>query len=257
MDAAFITDGASGSRWESEYSDPQWIYVDLGKKQKIESVVLKWEAAHAKEYELQVSNDANNWTTVYKSDNSTGGTETLKIKPVSARFIKLNCISRATIFGYSLFELEVYGKLQSQDELSPVQFIKLKLNDNHGNLISENFYWRNGIHDEDFTALNNMKEATISCKLIDKKQENNKEIIKLSIKNNSKVIAFANRIRLVNSATKERVLPVIVNENYFSLLPGEAKIITIEADSQLLKGGADILLKQFRKEEKNMLKIEN
>ncbi|HRU63938.1 MAG TPA: discoidin domain-containing protein, partial [Paludibacteraceae bacterium] len=103
MDAALITDGASGSRWESEYNDPQWIYVDLGKKQKIESVVLKWEAAHAKEYELQVSNDANNWTTIYKQQDSKGGTETIKIKPVSAQFVKLNCISRATIFGYSLF----------------------------------------------------------------------------------------------------------------------------------------------------------
>jgi hypothetical protein len=255
MDAALITDGSSGSRWESEYSDPQWIYVDLGKKQKIESVVLKWEAAYAKEYELQVSNDANNWTTIYKQQNSKGGTETIKIKPISAQFVKLNCTSRATIFGYSLFELEVYGKMQKQQELSPVQFVKLKLNDNQGNLLSENFYWRNGIHDEDYTALNNMKEATISCKLIDKNMENDKEKIKLLIKNDSKVIAFANRIRLVNSVTKERVLPLILNENYFSLLPGEEKIITIEADSQLLKGGVDVLLKQFRKEEKNVLKI--
>ena len=56
--ASMVTDGGAGSRWESAYSDPQWIYIDLGKEEKIEKVILRWEAACAKKYELQVSNDA-------------------------------------------------------------------------------------------------------------------------------------------------------------------------------------------------------
>ena len=63
--ASMVTDGGAGSRWESAYSDPQWIYIDLGKEEKIEKVILRWEAACAKKYELQVSNDAQEWKTVY------------------------------------------------------------------------------------------------------------------------------------------------------------------------------------------------
>ena len=48
--ASMVTDGGAGSRWESAYSDPQWIYIDLGKEEKIEKVILKWEAACAKKY---------------------------------------------------------------------------------------------------------------------------------------------------------------------------------------------------------------
>ena len=33
--ASLVADGGAGSRWESDASDSQWIYVDLGKKEKI------------------------------------------------------------------------------------------------------------------------------------------------------------------------------------------------------------------------------
>lgn len=255
MGASLIADGGTGSRWESEYADPQWIYVDLGKSKKIQSVVLKWEAAHAKEYELQISNDSKSWTTIYKKNDSHGGTEKIDFNPVKARFVRLNCISRATMFGYSLFELEVYDK--KQDGITPVHFIRLKLNDKKGKLISENFYWRNGINDLDYKALNNLEEAKVSCTLIEKIQENKLVKVKFVIKNNSKVIAFSNRIRLINSITKQRVLPVILSDNYISLLPGEEKIVTVEVDAELFKEGVDILLKQFSKNEKEILKIVN
>ena len=77
----------------SAYSDPQWIYIDLGKEEKIEKVILKWEAACAKKYELQVSNDAQEWKTVYTNKNGRGGTEQIELEPVTARYVELAGIS--------------------------------------------------------------------------------------------------------------------------------------------------------------------
>lgn len=249
-----VADGGAGSRWESAYSDPQWIYIDLGKEEKIEKVILKWEAACAKRYELQVSNDAKEWKTVYTNKEGKGGTEQIELEPVAARYVKLAGISRATSFGYSLFEFEVYGeKPKGIEELTPLHFIKLELTDAKGDLLSENFYWRNGVRDLDYTLLNTLPEADLSCRLVDKSMADGK--MKIAVKNNSGMVAFANRMRLVNKTTQERVLPVIMSDNYVTLMPGEEKVISMEAAPELLKGGVSVLVKQYGKVEQNKLDI--
>lgn len=252
--ASMVADGGAGSRWESAYSDPQWIYIDLGKEEKIEKVILKWEAACAKKYELQVSNDAKEWKTVYINKEGKGGTEQIELEPVAARYVKLAGISRATSFGYSLFEFEVYGeKPKGIEELTPLHFIKLELTDAKGDLLSENFYWRNGVRDLDYTLLNTLPEADLSCRLVDKSMADGK--MKIAVKNNSGTVAFANRVRLVNKATQERMLPVIMSDNYVTLMPGEEKVISMEAAPELLKGGVSVLVKQYGKAEQNKLDI--
>ena len=107
-------------------------------------------------------------------------------------------VSRATDFGYSLYEFEIYGKKQKNvEELTPLHFIRLELTDANGNLISDNFYWRNGVTDLDYTALNTLPEAELSCKLVDKSMISEGKM-KLSVKNHSKTVACANRIRSVS-----------------------------------------------------------
>ena len=251
--ASLVTDGGAGSRWESEYNDPQWIYVDLGKEEKIENIILKWETACAKKYTLQVSNDAKKWKTVYDNKDGKGGIEKIDLESVTARYVKLEGISRATQFGYSLFEFEIYGeKPEGIEELTPLHFIKLELTDADGNLLSENFYWRNGVRDLDYTQLNTLPEADLSCWLVNKSKDGKMQI---SVKNNSKTVAFANRVRLVNKATQKRVLPVIMSDNYVTLMPNEEKVISVEAAPELLKGGVSVLVKQYGKAEKSELDI--
>lgn len=251
--ASLVTDGGAGSRWESEYNDPQWIYVDLGKEEKIENIILKWETACAKKYTLQVSNDAKKWKTVYDNKDGKGGIEKIDLESVTARYVKLEGISRATLFGYSLFEFEIYGeKPEGIEELTPLHFIKLELTDADGNLLSENFYWRNGVRDLDYTQLNTLPEADLSCWLVNKSKDGKMQI---SVKNNSKTVAFANRVRLVNKVTQKRVLPVIMSDNYVTLMPNEEKVISVEAAPELLKGGVSVLVKQYGKAEKSELDI--
>ena len=253
--ASMVTDGGAGSRWESEYSDPQWIYVDLGKEEEVGSVVLKWETACAQEYELQVSGDAKKWKTVYANKEGKGGTERIDFHPVAARYVKLAAARRATHFGYSLFEFEIYGgKAERTEELTPLHFIRLELTDKEGNLLSENFYWRNGVKELDYTPLNTLPEAELTCELADGPEKAEGKM-KIAVKNHSGTVAFANRIRLVNKVTGKRVLPVIMSDNYITLMPGEEKVIDVEAAPERMKGGVSVLVKQYGKAERNKLDI--
>lgn len=106
--ASAAVDGNSGTRWSSAFSDPQWLQVDLGTSQTVCQVVLQWEAAYGKTYQIQVSSDANNWTTVYSTNTGAGGTETLNVSG-TGRYIRLYGTQRATQYGYSLWEFQVYA----------------------------------------------------------------------------------------------------------------------------------------------------
>ncbi|HEV2344946.1 MAG TPA: discoidin domain-containing protein [Actinocrinis sp.] len=102
------TDGNTGTRWSSAFSDPQWLQVDLGATHTISKVVLQWEAAYAKAFQIQTSNDGTNWTTIYSTTAGPGGTQTLSISG-SGRYVRMYGTTRATQYGYSLWEFQVYG----------------------------------------------------------------------------------------------------------------------------------------------------
>jgi hypothetical protein len=106
--AANAVDGNGATRWSSAFSDPQWIYVDLGASATVTRVVLQWEAAYGRAYQIQVSNDAATWTTIFSTTSGTGGVNDLAVSG-SGRYVRMNGTQRGTVWGYSLFELQVYG----------------------------------------------------------------------------------------------------------------------------------------------------
>ena len=101
-------DGLTDTRWSSEFSDPQWLAVDLGAPTRFSRVVLDWEEASALSYAIQVSLDDSAWTDVYVTTNGKGGTEEIKFAPTSARWVRCYGTKRATPFGYSLWEMRVF-----------------------------------------------------------------------------------------------------------------------------------------------------
>lgn len=119
--SANAVDGNEGTRWSSEYSDRQWIYVDLGKIQDVSSVILYWETAYAKQYQIQVSCDGFTWAVVYTESNNEGGENVVNFNTVQARYIKMYAWQRGTRYGYSLWEFEVYGNNQPQPGMQPSQ----------------------------------------------------------------------------------------------------------------------------------------
>jgi hypothetical protein len=107
--AASATDGNSGTRWSSAFSDPQWLQVDLGATHTINKVTLNWEAAYAKAFQIQTSNNGTTWTNIYSTTSGTGGNQTLSVSG-SGRYIRMNGTQRATQYGYSLWEFQVFGQ---------------------------------------------------------------------------------------------------------------------------------------------------
>jgi hypothetical protein len=104
----FAVDGDPTTRWSSDFSDPQWLAVDLGRVTKISRVELNWEAAYGKAYAIQVSTDGQEWTDVYKTDKGRGGIETIRFQPTDARWVRYHGTARGTQFGHSLWELRVF-----------------------------------------------------------------------------------------------------------------------------------------------------
>ena len=112
--AKYAFDNDKGTRWSSGFDDAQWIYVDLGKAYSVNRVVLSWEAAYGKNYEIQVSMDGNTWKTVKTMKEQNGGEDIIEFEAVKARYVKMNGITRGTGYGYSLWEMQVFtGKPQS------------------------------------------------------------------------------------------------------------------------------------------------
>ncbi|WP_049576131.1 DUF1996 domain-containing protein [Nonomuraea sp. SBT364] len=104
--AAF--DGDGSTRWSSAAADPQWLQVDLGASATVDRVTLTWEAAYATAFELQISGDGTTWTDLYTTTTGTGGTQTLDVDG-TGRYVRLHGTTRATGYGYSLWEFQVYG----------------------------------------------------------------------------------------------------------------------------------------------------
>ena len=102
------TDGKLTTRWASDWSDPQWIEVDLGQTYTVSGVQLAWESAYGQAYQIQVSNDNANWTTVYSTTTGVGGVDSINLSGVSGRYVRVYGTARGTTYGYSLYELGVY-----------------------------------------------------------------------------------------------------------------------------------------------------
>ncbi|MFJ9766242.1 discoidin domain-containing protein [Streptomyces erythrochromogenes] len=106
--APAAVDGDNGTRWSSQFADPQWIQVDLGAPARLSQVVLRWETAHARAYRIELSTNGTDWTTAHSTTAGPGGVQTLDITG-TARYVRMYGTQRATAWGYSLWEFQVYG----------------------------------------------------------------------------------------------------------------------------------------------------
>jgi CxxC motif-containing protein (DUF1111 family) len=110
--AAKAIDGDQTSRWESAWGDDvtdadnAWLQFDFGAKTAIGVMKLYWENAHAKEYAIYVSDDAQNWYQLRYVVGSAGNTEEFLNLDTYARYLRFQGITRSTQYGYSLFEVE-------------------------------------------------------------------------------------------------------------------------------------------------------
>ncbi|MFI5893599.1 DUF1996 domain-containing protein [Actinoplanes sp. NPDC051513] len=106
--ASNAVDGNFGTRWSSAFSDPQWLQVDLGATATVTSVLIDWEAAYARSFSVKVSSNGSSWSNLYSTTSGAGGRQTLTVSG-SGRYVRLETTARATQWGVSLNEFQVFG----------------------------------------------------------------------------------------------------------------------------------------------------
>ena len=133
--------------------------------------------------------------------------------------------------------------LQKPAGASEITFLKLVLSSNEGKEISSNFYWLSSKGDEnaDFTGLSKLSEVVLNFSVSSVKQENGKYSAVVEIENPSSSLAFSVNPKIIKNDSKDLVLPVFWEDNYFSLLPKEKRSVRVEFDSKNLDGAKPIL----------------
>lgn len=114
-----------------------------------------------------------------------------------------------------------------------VYFVELQLNDKEGKLISENFYWLAA--GEDFTFLEELPGVKLEAE-VNKEKVSDLIISKIRLMNSSSNLAFFVNPSIRKGKEGEEVLPSYWSDNYFSILPGKAKELTVEFQKSELDG---------------------
>ncbi len=117
---ANLVDGNASTRWSSTQGiDPQWIYIDLGARYDICKINLTWEVALGKDFQIQISDDAANWTTIKTITGNTSFSNSILVKG-TGRYVRMYGTARGSTYGYSIYEFEVYGNASVSSCATPV-----------------------------------------------------------------------------------------------------------------------------------------
>jgi hypothetical protein len=122
---SMAADDNSSTRWSSgqwmQNNEIGWIYVDLGAMFSISEVRLKWETAYAVDYQIQVSFDSVNWSTILTvAGNQSKGVADFPGLSGTGRYVRI--LSTQTSAGsdnYSLYDFNVFGTPAEPDPLGP------------------------------------------------------------------------------------------------------------------------------------------
>jgi exo-1,4-beta-D-glucosaminidase len=124
-------------------------------------------------------------------------------------------------------------------DLSPTYFVVLRLEDSNGRVVGSNFYWLSSKPETlnwdksnwyttptasfaDFTALSQLPKVRL--KVTDRTERKGEDsVTHVTLENPSKSLAFFVRLKVDKGQDGEEILPVIWQDNYISLLPGEKR----------------------------------
>ncbi|GAB2983824.1 discoidin domain-containing protein [Frigoribacterium salinisoli] len=108
--AARAVDGDPTTRWESEHGvDEVDLTVDLGRATDVASVGVRWEAAAARRWQLQVADRAEGpWRTVRTVEKADASADRVAVGE-TARLVRVHATDRLTQYGHSIWDLTVSG----------------------------------------------------------------------------------------------------------------------------------------------------
>jgi exo-1,4-beta-D-glucosaminidase len=142
--------------------------------------------------------------------------------------------------------------------LDHVYFVRLELKDAAGKVESINWYWLSAKKDElnwakskwyytpqsafaDFSALQNLPKTTLTVHHTTTKTES-QTTHKITITNTGKAVAFFVHLRTLKEKGGDDMLPVIFEDNYLLLAPGETRVIECSYENKDAGKGTPYIL---------------
>ena len=149
-------------------------------------------------------------------------------------------------------------ELPKVDGLSNTYFVRLQLQDHAGKLVSDNFYWLSTKADVldwknkqdtvytpqaefgDLTGLATLPEVKLDV-TSSSKADAAKNTTRVTVKNLDNSIAFMVHLRATRNKGGTDITPILWEDNYFSLLPGEQREVTATYPASALGGDSAVL----------------
>jgi exo-1,4-beta-D-glucosaminidase len=132
--------------------------------------------------------------------------------------------------------------LPALPDASPVYFLVLRLEDANGQRVGSNFYWLSTRQESldweksnwymtptasfaDYTSLSQLPKVNLKF-TTHSQPKGDDTVTHVTVENPSKSLAFFVRLKLSKSSGGDEILPVLWQDNYISLLPGEKRELT-------------------------------
>ena len=128
---------------------------------------------------------------------------------------------------------EIVMRMSYPAKVSDVHFLRLSLMQ-AGKAISTNFYMR-GTEQGDYRAIRTLGKATVKAVTLVESRGRTWSM-KTTLRNASDIPALMLRLKAVRETTRDRILPVLYEDNYIALMPGEARTLYTEVENADARG---------------------
>lgn len=240
--------------WMSQPAYPSLLwqtydyYYDMtgnywGAKKACEPLHIQWNCYNN---DISIVNTTLETVSSYRAEIEVYDLNGQKNNDISGRVESITAAPNSVVNVYNL-------NSSGRKRLSTMQgmfLLRLSLFDDGGRKVSENTYWKTtlGSSRDDYRQLNDIPQADVSSQFSIVETSGTTVRATATLKNHSATPAFALRLRLVDDR-QQRILPVIMDDNYITLLPGEVKTIAMEYDNSTIVGRPHLLVKQYNYDE--------
>jgi exo-1,4-beta-D-glucosaminidase len=133
--------------------------------------------------------------------------------------------------------------LPALKNLTETYFVKLTLKNKSGKIVSDNFYWLSSSETPDFKDLMSLEQVDLKIDPQVLNEDDSEEYnITIKVANPSDGLAFFNRMMITKGEGGDEVLPTFWSDNYFTLLPGEEKVLTARVAKINLEGKTPVIV---------------
>ncbi|TFF30453.1 glycoside hydrolase family 2 protein [Mucilaginibacter psychrotolerans] len=186
---------------------------------------------------IQYNYDNSSVAVINRMHKATGSlTATADVYDVDSKLIKSIKVAHV-----GLAQTGVQEVVQLKDVLAGnkgMSFVVLNLKDAAGKVLSHNVYWLSAT--DDFNALNTLKAATVTAKVIKAEKGASENKWTITFGNTSDKVAFFVRPQLMSNG--DEVMPSYWTGNYFSLAPHESITVSVSAPIAKLGGKTPTVL---------------